>query len=213
MNIRFDNVIPIPLKNQHLHNDSVWNTDCTFHSGEKILIKAPSGTGKTTFALSVYGLRTDFEGDIFFEKQNSKSFNQKQWAAMRQTSLSVVFQDLRLFPQLTARENLLLKQKLTGDDSVLLIEEMAFKLDVTHKLDQKVQYLSLGQQQRFAIIRALLQPFKWLLLDEPFSHLDNENVQRACGLISEVCAQNNAGLFVTSLEDNHSFHYTRTVFI
>ena len=213
MNICLQNVCPIPLKEQDLAPSSVWKTDCNFDSPEYVLIEATSGRGKTTFLSCLYGIRTDYEGQIAFDNKNTRTNNLKQWSQLRQTAVSIVFQDLRLFPDLTARENLQLKQKLTqtvNNDEILSMAEL---LEVDHKLDQKVRFLSLGQQQRFAIIRALTQPFKWLLLDEPFSHLDTKNTAKAITLIDNCCKKNDAGLFLTSLNEDHSLPFSRTIMI
>jgi putative ABC transport system ATP-binding protein len=59
--------------------------------------------------------------------------------------------------------------------------------------------LSFGQQQRIAILRALAKPFQWLMLDEPFSHLDPNNTQLAWQLILEIAQQRKAGVIITSL--------------
>ena len=85
------------------------------------------------------------------------------------------------------------------------------RLGIADKKLQKAQTLSYGEQQRVAIIRALVQPFKWLLMDEPFSHLDHENTQKAATLIAEVVAANKAGMLLADLDENHHFAYTRSL--
>jgi putative ABC transport system ATP-binding protein len=67
----------------------------------------------------------------------------------------------------------------------------------------------MGQQQRVAIIRALCQPFDWLLMDEPFSHLDEENTQRALSLINRRANDINSGFILTTLGGNHNFDFNR----
>jgi putative ABC transport system ATP-binding protein len=68
---------------------------------------------------------------------------------------------------------------------------------------------SYGEQQRVAIIRASMQPFKWLIMDEPFSHLDKHNINKASALIDAECKKRNAGFLLTDLEDDEHFNYTR----
>jgi ABC-type phosphate/phosphonate transport system ATPase subunit len=80
-------------------------------------------------------------------------------------------------------------------------------LEIDNKWEQKCGLLSMGQQQRVAIIRALCQPFEWLILDEPFSHLDIENTQRSLKLIDERCNHLKAGFVLTSLGDRHEYNY------
>src|SRR6185295_14901973 len=133
--------------------------------------KAPSGTGKSTLIAYLYGIRKDFSGTIRFG--NDSSISLKQWSELRNKKIAVVFQDLRLFPQLTAMENIQLKNSFSKSKTEEEIIQLAAKLGIDHKLKSKCGNLSLGQQQRVAIIRSLCQPFEFLLLDEPFSHLDD----------------------------------------
>jgi len=74
-------------------------------------------------------------------------------------------------------------------------------------LQQSARTLSYGERQRIAIIRALVQPFQWLLMDEPFSHLDEENTRRAAALIAETCKTQQAGFVLTDLDDDQHFDY------
>jgi ABC-type phosphate/phosphonate transport system ATPase subunit len=67
----------------------------------------------------------------------------------------------------------------------------------------------MGQQQRVAILRALCQPFELILLDEPFSHLDEENTRRCITMINERCSELKAGFVLTSLGDTHQFNYDK----
>jgi len=80
-------------------------------------------------------------------------------------------------------------------------------LGVASILNQSCGTMSYGQRQRIAIIRALCQPFDYLLLDEPFSHLDEANVKAACALIRAVCAEQNAGYILVSLGENYFMEY------
>jgi len=211
MNITFRNLIPTPLKERFLTRTSdVWNTDTRFEQGQYIKIKAPSGTGKTTLIHTLYRLRNDYEGEILFDETRSSSLHEQELALIRQQKISIIFQDLRLFPNLTARENIELKRVLQAPyHPPEVITAMAEELGVTHILEQKAGLCSYGEQQRVAIIRALMQPFAWLIMDEPFSHLDNANITKAAGLIAHECKKRNAGLVVTDLEHDSHFAYTK----
>ncbi len=211
MVIAFRHVVPIPLKDRFLQrNSDIWNTDISFGQGEYIKIKAPSGTGKTTLIHSVYRLRNDYEGGILLDDALIRNLPDQELATIRQQKISIVFQDLRLFPNLTARENIELKRILQepyypGE----IINTMAAELGVAHILEQKAGLCSYGEQQRIAIIRALIQPFSWLIMDEPFSHLDNANIINATQLIQKECSKRGAGLVITDLEHDTHFTYTR----
>lgn len=211
MELTFRNLIPIPLKERFLQRVSaVWNTETRLVQGEYIKIKAPSGTGKTTLIHTLYRLRNDHEGTVLFDNKSATDLTEQELAVMRQQKLSIIFQDLRLFPNLTARENIELKRVLQAPyHPAEMIDVMAAELGVTHILAQKAGLCSYGEQQRVAIIRALMQPFDWLIMDEPFSHLDNANISKAADLIQRECAKRNAGLLVTDLEHDTNFTYTK----
>ncbi|MDD2984452.1 MAG: ATP-binding cassette domain-containing protein [Crocinitomicaceae bacterium] len=207
MDITFQTIMPIPLASIQHQKDSIWGNDFVLTQGKKILLNASSGKGKSTFTNLILGLRKDYDGKLLYNKQDTSQFTSDEWTSIRQKDIAVVFQDLQLFPSLTVKENLQLKSNLTGtfNDNELL--EMLKTLEIEDKWNQPCGLLSMGQQQRVAIIRALSQPFKWLILDEPFSHLDEENTQRSLKLINERCDQLQAGFVLTSLGDSHQFNY------
>ncbi len=207
MNITFQKIMPKPLASIQHQKDSIWGNEFVLEQGKKILLNASSGKGKSTFTNVILGLRKDFEGNLLYDNQNTSELSSDDWTTIRQRDIAVVFQDLQLFPTLTVKENLQLKNNLTAsftDDELL---SMLKTLEIEDKWNQPCGLLSMGQQQRVAIIRALAQPFKWLILDEPFSHLDEANTQRSLKLINERCDQLKAGFVLTSLGDSHQFNY------
>lgn len=205
------NVLPIPLKEQHIGNSEVWNTELEIQHNKKIFLSAPSGKGKTTFQLMLYGIRKDYEGTVKMRGEDIKTFDLNKWAEIRQNKLSIIFQDLRLFPELSAFENIELKNNLTKHKTKDQILQMAESLAVAEFLNKKAGILSYGQRQRMAIIRAMCQPFELLLMDEPFSHLDRVNIDKACTLINAECAHNKAGYLIASLGDKYVLDYDLTI--
>ena len=211
MNIELNQLLPTPLKDRFLsRNSDIWNASVMWQQGEFIKIKAPSGTGKTTLVHIIYKLRHDYEGTVFFDKLAITGLPEDALAELRQQKLSIVFQDLRLFPNLTGRENIELKRVLQSPFYTTdKIDTMAEMLGISHVLQQEAGICSYGEQQRIAIIRALIQPFAWLIMDEPFSHLDKSNTEIAAELIDKECRKRNAGLIITDLEDDENFTYNR----
>jgi putative ABC transport system ATP-binding protein len=86
---------------------------------------------------------------------------------------------------------------------------MAAALGISGKLDQACGKCSYGEQQRVAIIRALMQPFDFLLLDEPFSHLDDNNAKKAMQLILQESQARHAAIVFADLERVDHFPFTR----
>ena len=214
--ITLETVIPIPLKEKILQRRSgVWNTNVQFKKGDRIKIKAPSGTGKTTLLHTVWKLRSDYSGNILYDNKNLAQMDAQSISVYRREKLSVIFQDLRLFANLTARENIELKRVMFEQPyhGAEMINQMAAELGVSHVLDQEAGKCSYGEQQRIAIIRALMQPFDLLLMDEPFSHLDQANIAKAARLIGEECAKRRAGFVLADLDDDTHFDYTDILFL
>ncbi|MEX6686027.1 ATP-binding cassette domain-containing protein [Danxiaibacter flavus] len=211
--IQLKNLVPVPLKEKfQVRKSSIWNTEVTFNKGEWIKIKAPSGTGKTTLIHSLYKLRTDYEGSVSYNDKNILEVQDDALASLRQQNISIIFQDLRLFANLTARENIELNRVLQAPYyESAMIEQMADTLQITHILNQRTGLCSYGEQQRIAIVRALMQPFEWLFMDEPFSHLDMDNSERAARLIAQECRKRNAGFILTDLDEDTHFSYTRNL--
>jgi len=203
----------VPLKEKFSQRQSdIWNTDITFSAGEWIKIVAPSGTGKTTLMNILYKVRHDYEGSVKLDKRELQTIAGDELATLRQNKVSVIFQDLRLFENLTARENIELNRVLQKPYyEAKVIDEMAARLGITHILNQRAGVCSYGEQQRIAIIRALVQPFEWLIMDEPFSHLDNANTQKAAGLIATECTKRGAGFVLTDLDEDSLFPYTKSI--
>jgi len=211
MELSFHNVIPVPLRDKViLRSSDVWNTQRTFSATAWTKIKAPSGTGKTTLIHMMYKLRNDYEGTIRWNEKDIREVVEDELAVIRQQKVSIIFQDLRLFGNLTARENIELNRVLQQPFyESEVIDEMAAALGVTHVLRQRAGLCSYGEQQRIAIIRALMQPFELLLMDEPFSHLDKDNTQKAATLIAAECKKRNAGFVLTDLDDDDHFPYSQ----
>ncbi|MBC7553926.1 MAG: ATP-binding cassette domain-containing protein [Taibaiella sp.] len=214
MQLTLSSLVPVPLKGKPgLSASGIWGKNLVLNRGAQVFVQAPSGTGKTTLLNILYGLRSDYEGQVQWGDNQLSSMSAEALAKLRAGKLSCIFQDMRLFPALTTIENLSIKSALNDGTPVARIEEWLERLGIAGKRDALAATLSFGEQQRVAIIRALLQPFEWLLMDEPFSHLDAANTLKAAALISEVAGQNNAGMVFADLDANSYFQYTQTILL
>ena len=185
----------------------LWLHDVTFRKGEYYLVEAASGTGKSSLCSFLYGARTDYAGRILFDAADCRTLSVAQWGELRRRSLSMLFQDLRLFGELTVAENLALKNELTHFLTPDRIERLLEAAGIAGKRDTPAGKLSFGQQQRVAFIRCLCQPFDFILLDEPVSHLvklhggsiDAANGEVLSALLLEGAQAQGAGVIVTSV--------------
>ena len=213
MIFRLDRVIPQPLADSPVSDRSIWRTVAEIKSDAITIAEAPSGTGKTTLLSMLYGVRHDYDGTVTLDSENIRGYSIEKWGEIRRDKISVVFQDLRLFPQLTSMQNILIKNQLRPTLQEDEIRAMAVELGVDHRLETPCGKLSLGQQQRIAVIRALAQPFSFLLLDEPFSHLDHQNSKKVTELVLKHCEKNKAGLLMTSLGPSDMFPFNEVIYI
>lgn len=199
--ININHIIPNPLKDFGFNESEIWDNQITFNKGEYYQIVAHSGVGKSTLINIIYGDRKDYEGTITFDNQDISKLKSKQWNEIRRTQLSYVFQGLHLFEELTLLENIQLKNGLTKHASIEQIKSWIEAVGLSKHLNQKAVHLSYGQRQRIAVIRAFCQPFDFILLDEPFSHLDDINQSLLMDLIEIEAKNNNAGIILTTLQE------------
>lgn len=201
--ITLDNVLPRVFagsENEPPVKDSqVWLQCLSFSTPDNYLIEAESGTGKSSLCSFIYGNRKDYTGTIAFDGEDISRFSVSRWCELRTHALAILPQEMRLFPELTAMENIMIKNRLTGYKSEVEIMEMLRRFGIEEKAHQTAGKLSIGQQQRVAIIRALCQPFDFLILDEPVSHLDARNNATVAALIVEEAAKREASIIATSV--------------
>ena len=179
------------------------------------LIRAPSGAGKSSLVAWMNGLRKDHAGKLSFfyrefpaspiRERTSDDLDPDGWALIRRRHMATVFQDFRLIPWLSIAGNLSLHPDNPGQPDAIAAwcEKLELPLDTRIPAGQ----LSRGEQQRLAIIRALLTPARLLLLDEAFSHLDGRLRRLAASFIAEQCRQNHTGILAFDLEDSRDFEW------
>jgi len=207
--IRFNNVVPQVFSASGQLDSGVWQHDILFEKGKVYLVEADSGKGKSTFCSYIQGYRHDFSGQILFDDTDIQRLRSSQWVAIRQRNISLLFQELRLFPELTAWENVQIKNQLTHFKSDADITHWFEALGIADKRDVKLSRMSFGQQQRVAMMRALCQPFDILLADEPVSHLDPANSRIMGELMMDEVRRQGAGAIVTSIGHHADLPYER----
>ena len=172
----------------------------TIHEGDFISIMGPSGSGKSTLLHIVSGLDRPSSGSVLYGDTDIHNGSDRELSAFRRRKIGFIFQQFNLLPVLTAHENILmpvLLDKKQADEAYL--QNLAALLGLEKRLSHLPHELSGGQQQRVAIVRALCQPFDFLLLDEPVSHLDRENNLIAARMIMEAAHSRDAAIISTSV--------------
>ena len=207
--IEFRKVLPDVFASRDEVKSEVWLQDVTFERGRLYLVEAASGQGKSTFCSYVVGYRHDYSGKIMFDTTDIATLSVSQWVGMRQRHVSHLFQELRLFPELTAYENVEIKNKLTGFKTRKQIMEWFDMLGIGDKVNAKIGHMSFGQQQRVAMVRSLVQPFDFILADEPISHLDDDNSRIMGEIMMAEAKSQGAGVIVTSIGKHIDLNYER----
>ncbi|MDU1904331.1 MAG: ATP-binding cassette domain-containing protein [Dysgonomonas sp.] len=205
------NALPAIFSNEEKTNSDIWQKDIQFEKGNYYLVEANSGTGKSSLCSYIYGYRADYLGDILFDDRNIREIKMNEWDSIRQVKLSILFQELNLFPELTAWENVVLKNNLTHYKTEEEIRQMFSMLGISDKKESLIGKMSWGQQQRVAIIRSLCQPFDFLILDEPISHLDDTNARIIAELIFSEASQQGAAVISTSIGKHLPLSYSKVL--
>lgn len=208
--ITFDKIIPNVFSSQQDIDSEIWNCKAKFEKGKLYLVEAESGKGKSTFCSYILGYRHDYEGTVRFDNAITSEFKVKDWTEIRKKHIAFLFQELRLFPELTAWENVQIKNDITKFKTEKEIKEWFEKLGISDKLESKAGRMSFGQQQRVAMIRALVQPFDFILADEPISHLDDKNSEAMAEIMMNEARRQGAGVIVTSIGKHMELNYDKT---
>lgn len=207
--IKLNGVIPEIFTDRNNIDSEVWHNDICFERGRSYLIEAASGTGKSSLCSYLYGQRGDYRGTILFDNDNIAAYDIEAWCRVRRSSISILFQDLRLFGELTAMENIEIKNRMTNHRTRAEIDGWFEELGIADKRNTPINRISYGQQQRVALIRALCQPFDFLLLDEPISHLDEQNSDIMRDIILRETAQSGAAIIATSIGKSMNINYDK----
>jgi putative ABC transport system ATP-binding protein len=171
--------------------------------GEQVVIRGRSGGGKTTLLNVIAGLASVDEGRIVVNGADVTRLPEAVRDRFRARHLGFVFQTFNLLAGFTALENVLLGMTFTGQQNdPSRAKELLGRVGLGHRLTHKPAALSVGEQQRVAVARALVNRPGLLLADEPTANIDPAHQQQVIDLLREVCrAENVAMLLVTHADE------------
>lgn len=197
--IKLRDALPKVFAQESLPASGVWKTTLTLRRGNRYLIEAASGAGKSSLCAFIFGSRADYDGEILFNGSDIRELSIGRWQEIRRRNIAYLPQELSLFPELTAWENIQLKNRLTNFAPDRQVEAWLAALGIADRRDYPCGRMSIGQQQRVAIIRSICQPFDFILLDEPVSHLDPDNNRISATIIAEEADRQGAAVISTSV--------------
>lgn len=183
-----------------------YNKDQIFHmpdlyceAGNTILITGDSGKGKTTYLHILGGLLQPTSGAIEINKENMLALSEKKLDKFRGKNIGIVFQKSHFVSALTVLENLEMASWLaTGNKNSARAKRLLEQLDVANQVNKLPSQLSIGQQQRVSIARALMNEPKVLLADEPTSSLDDKNAEKVIELLTSLSNEYKAALVIVT---------------
>ena len=169
----------------------------------QIALQGTSGCGKTTFLNMIAGILTATEGDIFVNNTNICQMSEAQRDIVRANNIGYIFQTFNLLQGYTALENLTIAMSFgSGNVDVDRAKALLQQVGLENRMNYVPAKLSIGQQQRVAVARALINQPKLVLADEPTGNLDARNAQEALTMIRNICEENQAALLLVSHDEN-----------
>jgi ABC-type lipoprotein export system ATPase subunit len=173
--------------------------DLYCEAGSTILITGDSGKGKTTYLHILGGLLKPTTGAIEIDKENMLALSEKKLDKFRGKNIGIVLQKSHFVSALTVLENLEMASWLaTGKKNSVRAKKLLEQLDVANQANKLPSQLSIGQQQRVSIARALMNEPKVLLADEPTSSLDDKNAEKVIELLTSLSKEYKAALVIVT---------------
>lgn len=196
--------------------------DLQISQGESLFLKGPSGSGKSTLLGLIGGVVSPRSGAIKVAGNDMASMSSTRRDKVRADHLGIIFQQFNLLPYLSVLKNITLPCRFSEQrrrtsaeahtspdkEAVALISALGLPLDT---LNQPVANLSVGQQQRVAVARALIGGPKLIIADEPTSALDQENRDRFIELLNQQRTKFGSSLLFVSHDSALAKHFDRSV--
>lgn len=173
--------------------------DIASGNGETLLITGGSGRGKTTLLHLLGGLLRPHSGEIYIEDTNIAALSENKLDHFRGKNVGLVLQQSHFVASLTVLENVVLASWLaTGKQANERAKQLLEQLDLTSQMHKLPSQLSIGQQQRVSIARAIINEPRLLLADEPTSSLDDDNAFKVADMLSALAKQYNTALVIVT---------------
>lgn len=173
----------------------------SMEAGEMLAIVGQSGSGKTTLLNLLGGIDKPSAGQVLLDGQDIHTLSDAEAAKLRRQKIGYIYQDFKLLPILTAKENIMLPAILDGKKApARVVSALADLLGIGNRLNHLPSQMSGGQRQRVAIARALINHPAIILADEPTGNLDKESANEILEMLLSLNHEGNTILLVTHEE-------------
>lgn len=167
--------------------------------GEQVVLLGPSGCGKSTLLHVIAGISRADSGLVEIEGVNIAKLPEAARDRFRARNIGYVFQTFNLLPGFTALENVLLGMTFTGQKiNVERAKQLLDRVGLSHRLEHRPAMLSVGEQQRVAVARAMANKPRLLLADEPTANVDRGHQQQIVDLIRDTCRTEEVSLLLVT---------------
>ncbi len=170
----------------------------TIQTGHEVAVRGSSGSGKTTFLHLIAGILSADSGRITLDGIEMTTLSSSDRDRLRATKIGIIFQTFNLLQGYTCLENVLLGMSFGPGPDRGRARQLLDRMGLTSRLDYYPRQLSVGQQQRVAVARALANRPKLVLADEPTGNLDTVHAAAALRLVREICREENTALLWVS---------------
>lgn len=186
--------------------------DLFCQAGNTILVTGNSGKGKTTYLHILAGLLQPNSGEIVIDNKEITHLKGSKADKFRGKNIGVVFQKSHFIASLSVLENLEMASWLaTGKKHKARAKELLQKLDISEQAHKLPSQLSVGQQQRVSIARALMNEPKVLLADEPTSSLDDKNADNVIELLETLSKEYKTALIIVTHDSRIKEKFTNQI--
>jgi ABC-type lipoprotein export system ATPase subunit len=181
-------------------------------TGEQLVIVGRSGCGKTTLLHTIAGISRADAGEIWLDKINLAALSEAGVDRVRAGKIGYVFQTFNLLSGFSAFENVMLGMTFAkGKKDPVRARHLLKRVGLDHRLTHRPAALSVGEQQRVAVARALANKPSLLLADEPTANIDPNNQQLIVDLIRETCREENISLLMVTHSPEVAGQFERVV--
>lgn len=188
--------------------------DLAINEGETVAIVGESGAGKSTLLNIMGALDRPTKGEVFYFNGPVFDADDGKLAAFRNRSIGFVFQFHHLLPEFTALENVMLPALIGGrphDEARSKAQTLLTEVGLGKRLDHKPGELSGGEQQRTAIVRALIQGPQVLLADEPTGNLDTKTGEEVFELLLSINKEKNTTMAIVTHNEKLASRLSRKI--
>ncbi|SDZ00433.1 putative ABC transport system ATP-binding protein [Flavobacterium aquidurense] len=196
------------FRTEEIETNALNEISLTINQGDFVSIMGPSGSGKSTLLNIIGLLDSASSGSYQLLGQEMIGTKEKEKSKARKENIGFIFQNFNLIDELSVFDNIelpLIYNNVPASERKKKVQDIATKLNISHRLKHYPQQLSGGQQQRVAVARALINDPKIILADEPTGNLDSKNGNEVMELLTDLHANGATILMVTHSDYDASF--------